>query len=184
MEEHIQNVVNLLNEQNIISIFNEGSESGRRALGNRSIIADPRSDKMKDIINEKVKHRQWFRPFAPSILREEVGKWFMYDVDSPYMNLVMPFREEMKNKVPAVVHFDGTARLQTVTENDNNWYYNFIKKWFKVSGVPIVLNTSFNDREPIVETPEHAVNCFLGTDIDYLYFYDENILVEKYEDNI
>jgi carbamoyltransferase len=176
-----EDVVNLLNEQNIISIFNEGSESGRRALGNRSIIADPRSDKMKDIINEKVKHRQWFRPFAPSILREEVGKWFMYDVDSPYMNLVMPFREEMKNKVPAVVHFDGTARLQTVTKNDNNWYYNFIKKWFEVSGVPIVLNTSFNDREPIVETPEHAINCFLGTNIDYLYFPEYGILCNKRE---
>ena len=172
-------VVQLLNSQKIISVFNKGSESGRRALGNRSIIADPRSDKMKDMINEKVKHRQWFRPFAPSILKEEVINWFEYDINSPYMSFAISFKKEMKDKVPAVVHFDGSARLQTVTENDNKWYYNFIKKWFKVSGVPIVLNTSFNDREPIVETPEHAINCFIGTDIDYLYFSDVQILVEK-----
>ena len=85
----------------------------------------------------------------------------------------------MKDKVPAVVHLNGTARLQTVTKNDNEWYYNFIKKFKDKTDVPILLNTSFNDREPIVETPEHAINCFLGTDIDYLYFYDENILIKK-----
>jgi len=134
---------------------------------------------MKDIINEKVKHRQWFRPFAPSILREEVSKWFEYDVDSPYMTTVLEWKDEVKDKVPAVVHLNGTARLQTVTENDNEWYYNFIKKFGDKTGVPILLNTSFNDREPIVETPEHAVNCYMGTDIDYLYFYDYGILVEK-----
>ena len=172
-------VIELLYKQNIVAVFGGGSESGRRALGNRSILADPRDIRMKDIINEKVKHRQWFRPFAPSILREEVGKWFTEDKDSPYMSMVLKFKEEMATRVPAVVHFNGTARLQTVTENDNEWYYNFIKKWYDKSGVPIVLNTSFNDREPICETPEHAVNCFLKTNIDYLYFYDENILVRK-----
>ncbi len=175
-------VIKLLSEDdNVISVFGGGSESGRRALGNRSILADPRSPKMKDIINEKVKHRQWFRPFAPSIIREEVKNWFDRDIDSPYMSFVLNWKEEVKDKVPAVVHLDGTARLQTVTENDNKWYYNFIKKFGEKTGVPIVLNTSFNDREPIVETPEHAVNCFLKTDIDYLYFYDENIIVKKYE---
>tara|TARA_R100000008_G_scaffold17073_1_gene8461 strand:+ start:1695 stop:3344 length:1650 start_codon:yes stop_codon:yes gene_type:complete len=173
-------VIELLSkDDNVISVFGGGSESGRRALGNRSILADPRSPKMKDIINEKVKHRQWFRPFAPSIIREEVKNWFKRDIDSPYMSFVLDWKDDMKDKVPAVVHLDGTARLQTVTENDNKWYYNFIKKFGEKTGVPIVLNTSFNDREPIVETPEHAINCFLGTDIDYLYFYDENILVEK-----
>ena len=85
----------------------------------------------------------------------------------------------MKEKVQAVVHKDGTARIQTVTENDNNWYYSFLKKWEEKSGVPIILNTSFNDREPICETPDHAINCFLGTDIDYLYFYDYNTLLRK-----
>tara|TARA_R100000458_G_C8272289_1_gene247107 strand:+ start:374 stop:2116 length:1743 start_codon:yes stop_codon:yes gene_type:complete len=173
-------VIDLLDKQNIISVFGGGSESGRRALGNRSILADPRSPKMKDMINEKVKHRQWFRPFAPSILREEVKNWFHKDIDSPYMSFVIPFKdEETMNKVPAVSHFDGTARLQTVTKNDNEWYYNFLSKWFKKSDVPILLNTSFNDREPIVETPEHAINCYLGTDIDYLYFRDVGILVGK-----
>ena len=174
-----EEVLDLLFNQNIISVFGGCSESGRRALGNRSILADPRSDKMKDLINKKVKHRQWFRPFAPSILREEVGKWFEKDIDSPYMNFAVPFKKEMKDKVPAVVHLDGTGRIQTVTENDNKWYYNFIKKWFAISGVPILLNTSFNDREPIVETPEHAIKCFLGTNIDYLYFREYNMLIKR-----
>ena len=173
-------VVDLLTkDDNVISVFGGGSESGRRALGNRSILADPRSPDMKDIINEKVKHRQWFRPFAPSITREDVRDWFQKDVDSPYMTAVIKFKKEVRDKVPAVVHFDGTARLQTVTKNDNEWYYGFIKKFQKKTGVPIVLNTSFNDREPIVETPEHAINCFLRTNIDYLYFREYGILVSK-----
>ena len=175
-------VVSLLENQKIVSVFGGGSESGRRALGNRSILADPRSTKMKDKINEKVKHRQWYRPFAPSILREEVSNWFDREVDSPYMSFCLKFKEDMKDKVPAVLHFDGTARLQTVSEKDNKWYHGFISKWFKKSGVPIVLNTSFNDREPIVETPEHAINCYMGTNIDYLYFFDFGILVKKKKD--
>ena len=172
-------VLALLAGQNIISVFHGGAESGRRALGNRSILADPRSPDMKDLINEKVKHRQWYRPFAPSILREDVKDWFKIDIDSPYMSFVIPFRDDVKYKVPAVVHLDGTGRLQTVTEDSNHWYYNFIKQWKAETGVPILLNTSFNDREPIVETPEHAVNCFMGTNIDYLYFSDYNILINK-----
>jgi len=134
---------------------------------------------MKDMINEKVKHRQWFRPFAPSILREDVKDWFEKDVDSPYMTTVLKWKKEVRGKVPAVVHLNNTARLQTVAENDNKWYYDFISKFKEKTGVPILLNTSFNDREPIVETPKHAINCFLGTNIDYLYFYDENILIKK-----
>jgi len=172
-------IIELLCNQNIICVFGGSSESGRRALGNRSILADPRNNNMKDIINEKVKHRQWFRPFAPSILREEVKNWFEKDIDSPYMSFVLKFKEEVRDKVPAVVHFDGSGRLQTVTKNDNKWYYNFISKFKDKTGVPILLNTSFNDREPIVETPEDAIKCFKGTDIDYLYFYDYNILVSK-----
>jgi len=172
-------LIELLADQKIIAIFGGGSESGRRALGNRSILADPRSDKMKDTVNLKVKHRQWFRPFAPSILREEVEHWFERDIDSPYMSFVVNFKKAMKDRVPAVVHFDGSARLHTVTENDNRWYYNLLKLWSSKTGVPILLNTSFNDREPICETPEHAIKCFLKTEIDYLYFYDENILLNK-----
>ena len=172
-------ILDLIGEQKIISVYGGGSESGRRALGNRSILCDPTSPDMKYIINEKVKHRQWFRPFAPSVLKDDVKDWFEKDIDSPYMSFVVKFKEEVRDKVPAVVHFDGSGRLQTVTNNDNKWYYNFIKKWKKKTGVPILLNTSFNDREPIVETPEHAVNCFLGTNIDGLYFYDANIFIEK-----
>jgi len=175
----VSHVIDLLDSQKIISVFGGGSESGRRALGNRSILADPRSDKMKELINKKVKHRQWYRPFAPSMLREKVSEWFVRDDDSPYMNIVMHFKDNVKDKVPAVVHKDGTARVQTVTKNDNEWYYNFLKAWETKSNVPIILNTSFNDREPICETPEHAIGCFLRTNIDYLYFYDAKILVSK-----
>ena len=173
-------VINLLlKDDNVISLFGGGSESGRRALGNRSIVADPRNPNMKDIINKKVKHRQWFRPFAPSILEEETKNWFTYDVKSPYMSFAIPFKKQKLSQVPAVIHNDGTARLQTVSKKDNGWYYNFIKKFQDKTGIPILLNTSFNDREPIVETPEHAINCFLRTDIDYLYFRDCNILLSK-----
>ena len=172
-------VIDHLLDGKIVAVFNGPSESGRRALGNRSILADPRNPNMKDMINEKVKHRQWFRPFAPSIMREHVPDWFIEDVDSPYMTHVIPFKEEVREKVPAVVHFDGTARLQTVTSKDNPWYYNFLQLWLNKSGVPIILNTSFNDREPICETPEHALKCFLGTDIDFLYFPKESLLVSK-----
>lgn len=174
-------VIDLLSngEGNVISVYGGGSESGRRALGNRSILADPRNKNMKDIINEKVKHRQWYRPFAPSILRDKVKDWFEKDIDSPYMSAVIKFKKEVRDLVPAVVHFDGSARLQTVTNNDNNWYYNFIKKFEQKTNVPILLNTSFNDQEPIVETPEHAINCFLKTNIDYLYFRDTQQLISK-----
>jgi carbamoyltransferase len=175
----IDDVISLLEKGEIVSVFNEGSESGRRALGNRSILADPRKDFMKDRVNEKVKHRQWYRPFAPSILRSEVDKWFVRDVDSAYMQFVIKFKPEMGAKVPAVNHFDGTARLQTVEEEDNKWYFDFLTKWNKSSGVPIILNTSFNDREPICENPQHAMNCFMSTDIDHLYFCKENLLVSK-----
>lgn len=174
-----QEVVDLLADSKIVCVFGGGSESGRRALGNRSILADPRSPLMKDLINDKVKHRQSYRPFAPAILREEVGNWFVKDIDSPYMTAVIKFLDNRINEVPAVVHLDGTGRLQTVTENDNLWFYNLLKLFMKKTNVPIILNTSFNDREPIVETPQDALGCFLRTDIDFLYFRDGNILVSK-----
>ena len=175
----LDRVVDLLAEGNIVSVFQGKSESGRRALGNRSILADPRNPDMKNIINEKVKHRQWYRPFAPSILEENVSDWFTEYQESPYMQFVLSFKEDMKDKVPAVVHFDGTARLQTVRKEDNEWYYNFLKVWEKKSGVPIILNTSFNDREPICEDVNHAINCFLGTEIDYLYFPEYDLIAKR-----
>ena len=178
-DSSLEQLIELLLEGKVVSVFSGGSESGRRALGNRSILADPRRTDMKDIINEKVKHRQWFRPFAPSILAEEVKNWFVRDVKSEYMSVVIPFKEEVRDRVPAVVHLDGTGRLQTVTAETNPWYYNFLKRWNEASGVPIILNTSFNDREPIVETPQDAVNCFNKTNIDNLYFVDASIMVSK-----
>ena len=175
----LERVTELLSDGNIVSIFHGKSESGRRALGNRSILADPRNPNMKDIINEKVKHRQWFRPFAPSILEDKVTDWFTEYQESPYMQFVLNFKEDKKSLVPAVVHFDGTARLQTVRKEDSQWYYSFLQKWEEVSGVPIILNTSFNDREPICEDVRHAVNCFLGTEIDYLYFPEYGLIAKR-----
>lgn len=172
-------VVDLLDNGNIVAVFGGGSESGRRALGNRSILADPRDPNMKDTINEKVKHRQWYRPFAPSILAEDADDWFENNQNSPYMGFVLKFKDAVKEKVPAVVHFDGSARLQTVSKNDNEWYHGIISKWKEKSGVPILLNTSFNDREPICETPTHAIECYLRTNIDYLYFYNIGKLISK-----
>tara|TARA_R100001163_G_scaffold62606_1_gene53552 strand:- start:890 stop:1309 length:420 start_codon:yes stop_codon:yes gene_type:complete len=134
---------------------------------------------MKDLINEKVKHRQWFRPFAPIILKQYISEWFETNVESPYMNIISSFKKDKRDKVPAVVHHDGTGRFQSVKQSDNHWLYHFLKQWNASSGVPILLNTSFNDREPIVETPTHAINCFLKTDIDYLYFPEHKLLVEK-----
>ena len=181
VSQHITDdgVISMLNEGKIIAVYGGKSESGRRALGNRSILADPRPLDMKDKINEKVKHRKWFRPFAPSILREKVVDWFKHDIDSPYMSFAIQFKYGMGDKVPAVNHKDNTARLQTVSREDNEWYHSFISKWEKISGVPILLNTSFNDREPIVETPYDAIACFKKTDIDYLYFREFGLLVSK-----
>jgi len=175
----LDKVVDLLTGSKIISLFNEGSESGKRALGNRSIIADPRFGYMKDLINLKVKHRKSYRPFAPSVLREEVANWFEFDIDSPYMSFAVPVREEKRQFVPAILHNDNTARLQTVTQQDNGYYYDLIKMFFEKTGVPMLLNTSFNNQEPIVETPKHAIDCFLNTQIDYLYFVKEKLLVSK-----
>ena len=171
--------VDLLVDSNIISIFQGRSESGRRALGNRSILANPINPDMKNMINEKVKHRQWYRPFAPSILEDHGQDWFEGFFPSPYMSFVFKFKEEKHGKAPAVEHFNKTARLQSVSKEQNKNYYNLIEKFYKKTGVPIVLNTSFNDREPIVETPNDAIKCFLSTDIDYLYFVDQKVLVKK-----
>lgn len=174
-----EDVLSKINEQKIVSVFGGGSESGRRALGNRSILADPRNPDMKAFINDKVKHRQWFRPLAPSILEEKIDEWFEEQVLSPYMSFAVKFKTDVRNKVPAVVHYDGTARLQSVNKSLSPWYHGFITKWESLSGVPILVNTSFNDSEPIVETPEDALKCFLSTNIDYLYFFDYGIMAAK-----
>ena len=134
---------------------------------------------MKDMINEKVKHRQWYRPFAPTILEEHGSDWFEGFFPSPYMGFVFPFKQDKLGIAPAVEHFNKTARLQSVTREQNECYYDLINLFYEETGVPLILNTSFNDREPICETPQHAVDCFLGTDIDHLYFSEHQILVSK-----
>jgi carbamoyltransferase len=171
--------INMVLDQGIVSIFEGRAESGRRALGSRSIVADPRTKEMKDKVNHNVKHRQWFRPFAPSILREAIGEVFIDPKDSPYMSFVSTFKPEWAEKVPAVVHFDGTARMQTVDKKMSPWWHGFISKFRDATGVPLLLNTSFNDCEPICETPAHAVKCFQGTAIDALYFPDFGFAICK-----
>lgn len=175
----LSDIVELLMGSKIILLFNQGSESGKRALGNRSIVADPRFGYMKEFVNEKVKHRKGYRPFAPSVLREHVSEWFEFDIDSPYMSFAIPVKNNKLHLVPAILHEDNTARLQTVTYKDNGYYYNLISLFYEKTGVPMLLNTSFNNQEPIVETPKNALDCFANTQIDYLYFVQEEILVSK-----
>ena len=163
----------LLADGKVIGWFQGGSEYGPRALGNRSIIADPRTAEMKDILNKRVKHRQAFRPFAPIVLAERLNDVFEGTQDSPFMLVAMQVRPEWRDKIPAIVHVDGTARIQTVREQDNPILYRLLKEFDALTGVPVLLNTSFNVKgEPIVERPQEAVECFLTTGIDHLILHD------------
>jgi carbamoyltransferase len=152
----------------VIGWFQGRMEWGPRALGNRSIVVDPRRPDMKEILNAKIKRRESFRPFAPSILREAVGEYFETDADVPFMQQVFQIRPEKRASIPAVTHVDGTGRLQTVTESQNPLYYRLIREFGERTGIPVVLNTSFNENEPIVNRPEEALDCFLRTKMDVL----------------
>ena len=152
-------------------------EWGPRALGNRSILCDPRRADMKDILNLKIKRRESFRPFAPSILREAVPDWFEIDGDVPFMMQVFPIRTGQRARIPAVTHVDGSGRLQTVTRDSNPRYYALIEAFRALTGVPMVLNTSFNENEPVVCRPEEALDCFLRTRMDVLVL--ENWMVRR-----
>jgi carbamoyltransferase len=164
----------------IVGWFQGRMEWGPRALGNRSILADPRNSKIRDTINIKIKRRETFRPFAPSILLEKANDWFEnFDDEEPFMSRVLRFKKEKINLVPAVVHVDGTGRLQTVKEENNPKYYKLIKEFYNLTGVPIILNTSFNENEPIVFKPEHALECFLRTNMDILVM--ENWVIHRDE---
>jgi carbamoyltransferase len=143
-------------------------EWGPRALGNRSILCDPRRSDMKDILNLKIKRRESFRPFAPSVLREKVHEWFEQDDDVPFMMKVFQIRESRRSLIPAVTHVDGSGRLQTVTSKENPLYYKLIRKFESLTNIPMVLNTSFNENDPIVCRPDEALACFLRTDMDLL----------------
>ena len=147
-------------------------EWGPRALGNRSIVCDPRRADMKAILNEKIKRRESFRPFAPSILKEHVGEWFEEDDDVPFMMQVFQIREEKRASIPAVTHVDGSGRLQTVDRHTNARYNRLIESYRDLTGVPMVLNTSFNENEPVVCAPKEALDCFLRTKMDLLALGD------------
>ena len=163
----------LLAEQSVIGWFQGGSEFGPRALGNRSLLADPRKPEMKDILNSRVKHRQPFRPFAPIVLAERVREIFEGEEDSPFMLIAKSVRPEWRDRIPAIVHVDGTARVQTVREETNPMLYRLLKEFEALTGVPVLINTSFNVKgEPIVETPRDAMICFLTTGIDNLVLHD------------
>ncbi len=146
-------------------------EIGPRALGNRSILADPRNPRMKDILNEKIKYREWFRPFAPSVLEERTKDWFERNCNSlsaRFMLFAFKTKDSKKELIPSVIHVDGTSRVQTVSENFNPRYYRMIRAFEDLTGVPLVLNTSFNSREPIVCSPDDAVRTFVKNKMDYL----------------
>ncbi len=156
----------------ILGWFQGRAEWGPRALGNRSIVADPRRPDMKDILNARIKHREMFRPFAPSILAEATGEYFEKSYVSPFMTQAYSVKPEKRKDIPAPTHVDGTGRLQTVKQDANPRYYRLIKEFENLTGVPVVLNTSFNDNEPIVCRPEEAIDCFLRTKMDVLVLGD------------
>jgi len=164
----LQRAADHLNSGHVTGWYQGRSEWGPRALGNRSILAHPGWPGMKDLINAKIKRRESFRPFAPSILLEAVGDYFEQTVESPFMMHVVKIRPEKRAVISAVCHEDGTGRLQTVSRSQNPLYYDLIKTFAAKSGVPIVLNTSFNENEPVVDTPAQAIACFQRTDMDVL----------------
>jgi carbamoyltransferase len=163
----------------VVGWFQGRMEWGPRALGNRSIVCDPRRADMKDILNLKIKRRESFRPFAPSILREAVADWFEIDGEVPFMMQVYPIREGQRARIPAVTHVDGSGRLQTVYRHTNPRYYKLIESFAALTGVPMVLNTSFNENEPVVCKPEEALDCFLRTKMDLLVLGDQMISRRK-----
>jgi carbamoyltransferase len=198
----IRETATLLASENVIGWFQGRMEFGPRALGNRSILADPRSPKMQKVLNLKIKFRESFRPFAPSILRERLNDWFNIDVDSPYMLLVANVTEKRltpvdddkeglygidllnvpRSTIPAVTHVDHSARIQTIHAETNPKYHALVKEFERLTGFPVMVNTSFNIRsEPIVNTPEEAFHCFMGTGMDVLVV--GNCLMRKIEQN-
>lgn len=158
----------------IVGWYQGRSESGNRALGNRSILADPRNPNIKNIINSRIKQREDFRPFAPSVLVEHYQEYFDTNQPSAYMSRIVPV---LSDKIPGVTHVDGTARIQTVDKTFNERFYNVINEFYKLTGIPMLLNTSFNCQEPIVETSEQAIHTFTSTDLDILVV--NNYIIRK-----
>jgi len=180
-ESLLKKTAQLIADGNVVGWYQGKMEWGPRALGNRSILADPRRADMKDILNAKIKHRESFRPFAPSILEEYAGEYFEIDVPSPYMSMVVPVKKP--EQIPAVTHVDGTGRLQTVSKNTNLLYYDLIHEFYKITDVPVIINTSMNVMgEPIVNTPEEAFEMMLKTDMDCIIL-GNNIIFANGENN-
>jgi len=158
----------LVAKGNILGWYQGRFEWGPRALGNRSIVCDPRNESMKDHLNSRIKHREGFRPFAPSVLEERAGDWFEMADASPFMLMTCQVKRDQQARVPAITHVDGTARQQTVSKATNPKYWGLIHAFEQKTGVPVVLNTSFNENEPVVNTPEEGISCFLRNDMDVL----------------
>ena len=175
--ELLKKAAKLIAESNIVGWYQGRSEWGARALGNRSILANPANKNMKNIINSKIKKRESFRPFAPSVLQEDVVKFFECDIRSDFMNHIVKFKEKYVDIFPSVCHVDHTARLQTVNIDNNPLFYRLITELKKVTGYGIILNTSFNENEPIVDTPDQAIDCFLRTEMDILFL--EKFMISK-----
>jgi carbamoyltransferase len=161
----------------IVGWYQGKSESGNRALGNRSILADPRNPNIKNTINQRIKKREDFRPFAPSVLVEHYQDYFDTNQPSPFMSRIVKVNSDA---IPGVTHVDGTARIQTVDRSFNEKFYQVIDEFYKLTGIPMLLNTSFNCQEPVVETPQEAVNTFKNTDLDILVV--NNYIIRKYND--
>ena len=170
-------MANRLIDSGVIGWFQGRAEFGPRALGGRSILADPRRIDAKDLLNAKIKRRESFRPFAPSILREYVTEYFEHSDNVPFMEKVFPIKKDKHSSIPAVTHVDGTGRLQSVDKEVSPRYYNLIEAFRQKTGVPILLNTSFNENEPIVNSPAEALDCFLRTQMDMLVL--ENCIIER-----
>ena len=171
------NIAKLIYNNKIVGYFNDKMEFGARALGNRSILANPCNPKIKGIINKKIKRRESFRPFAPAIIVEKKKEWFGNRTNNPYMSAVELIIKKKQKNIPAVTHIDGTGRVQTVSRKTNINFYSIIKKFEKLSGTPIILNTSFNENEPIVMNFKDAINCFLRTKMDILVL--NNIIIKR-----
>ena len=176
-DELFDMITDKLIEPGVVGWFSGRAEFGPRALGARSIIADPRNSKAKDLLNAKIKRRESFRPFAPSILKEYTGDYFTKVEDVPFMEKVFPIKPEKQAEIPAVTHVDGTGRLQTVMSDIHPRYHALIERFRQKTGVPILLNTSFNENEPIVNTPAEALDCFLRTQMDMLVL--ENCIIVR-----
>ena len=177
-QELTQTTAKLIYDNNVIGWFQGKTEFGARALGNRSILANPCTKNIKDIINIKIKRRENFRPFAPSILYEHRELWFKAKNSNPYMSCVEDAIYDKAKLIPAVVHVDGSSRVQTIKKEENYLFYNLIQSFFKISNVPILLNTSFNENEPIVNNPQEAIDCFLRTKMDALVI--NNFIIKRY----